>query len=238
MLESIQFVKSVVIKPKEEVIYDPSMYAQLKQEVNRFDAVWFPWPGVFVIPSYEESASTPRQESQSEKMETVKGTSKFDEMLGRIRSMLESPQYIESVVIKPKREVICNSSSLIQLYVEVTRFGAVWIPWPGVFFFPGHQKSASPARQESSQDETRTLVTGEHSSQSAEALLNDRIDRELEKLKAHFGRKMSKSEVSESVAFLLSRGFKPEEIAVKVSIGRATIYRHILQEKPDNSVSQ
>ncbi|MGD0072448.1 MAG: hypothetical protein ABSB71_12925 [Candidatus Bathyarchaeia archaeon] len=239
LLESTKYTKSVVLKPKDEVIYDPSMFAQLAKEVRRFGAEWFSWSGVFVIPEREEPASPAKQESSHcETIETVERSREFDQMLDRIGNMVESTQYIKSILVKPKKEVISDPSMLIQLYNKVTRVGAVWFSWSGVFVVPEREESASPAKQESSQDETLTPVTEEHSSQSAEALLNDRINIELEKLQAHFRRKMSKSEVCESVAFLLSRGFKPEEIAAKVGVGRATVYRHILQEKTDNSVSQ
>ena len=175
---------------------------------------------------------------KSERMDTVEKDRKFEQQLESVRNLLESTKYTKSVVLKPKDEVIYDPSMFAQLAKEVRRFGAEWFSWSGVFVVPEREESASPAKQESSQDETLTPVTEEHSSQSAEALLNDRINIELEKLQAHFRRKMSKSEVCESVAFLLSRGFKPEEIAAKVGVGRATVYRHILQEKTDNSVSQ
>ncbi len=239
MLKSTKYTQSLVIKPKQEVIYDSSMFAQLEQEVTRFDAVFFSWFGVFLIPAFEESASPAKQEpSQDEKMETVKRRRDFDHMLERIRNMVESTQYTQTIVIKPKDEAIYNHPMLIQLYQELTRVGAVWFSSPRVFMIPTCEKPAASARQEPSQSETRTSVAEEHSDQCAEALINDRINIEIEKLKAHFGRKMSKSAVVESVAFLLSRGFKPEEIADKVGVGRATVYRYVLQEKTDNSVSQ
>jgi hypothetical protein len=235
MLESTQHTKSILIKPKGEVIYDLSMFEQLAKEVRSFGAVWFPWSGVFVIPNYEESASPARQEFQGEKMGTVRISPECGQMLG---NMVESTQYIKSVVIRPKGEVMCDSSMLRQLYVEVTRVGAVWFSQSGVFVIPEGEGSDVPVRQGTSQVETRTPVTEEHSNQSTGELLDDRVNIELERLRVHFGKKMSKSAVLESVAFLLSRGFKPEEIAVKVGAGRATIYRHILQDETDNSVSR
>jgi hypothetical protein len=244
MLKSTKYTQSLVIKPKQEVIYDSSIFAQLEQEVTRFDAIYFSWSGVFLIPAFEESASARQESSQSEKMETVKRRRDFDHMLERIRNMVESTHYTQTVVIKPKDKAIYNHPMLIQLYQELTRVGAVWFSSPRVFMIPTCEKPAASARQESSQDEictsqseTRTPVTEEHSDQCAEVLLNDRINIEIEKLKAYFGRKMTKSAVVESVAFLLSKELKPEEIAAKVGVNISTIYRHIPKEKTENSVS-
>jgi len=238
MLESTQHTKSILIKPKGEVIYDLSKFEQLAQEVRSFGAVWFPWSGVFVIPTNEESASRARQEFQGEKIGTVRINPECGQILDRIGNMVESIQYTKSAVIRPKGEVMCDSSMLRQLYVEVTRVGAVWFSQSGVFVIPEGEGSDVPVRQGSSQVETRTPVTEEHSNQSTGELLDDRVNIELERLRVHFGKKMSKSAVLESVGFLLSRGFKPEEIAVKVGAGRATIYRHVSQDKTDNSVSR
>jgi len=72
-LESTKYTKGVVIKPKDEVIYDRCMFAQLLKEKGRFGAEWISWFGVFVVPDYEESSSKARQESPQDKtIETVK----------------------------------------------------------------------------------------------------------------------------------------------------------------------
>lgn len=232
-LESTKYTKSVIIKPKDEVIYDRCVFAQLLTEIGRFGAQWVSWFGVFVVPDYEESSLKARQESPQDKtIETVKRGPEFDQMLDKIGNMIESTQYVGSLLVKPK-----NDSIVSQLYQELTPVGAVWFSSVGVFVVPEREESGSPIIQGVSQVETVVSAAEESSSKHAGALLNDEINREFEKLKVYFGRKMTKTEACKSVAFLLSKGFKPEEIAAKLGVGRATIYRYIPKEKAETSVS-
>ncbi len=56
------------------------------------------------------------------------------------------------------------------------------------------------------------------------------IERELNKLKSHFGQKLSQNELRDSIRFLTEGGLAPEEISTKTGAGKSTVYR-LLHEK-------
>jgi len=72
-------------------------------------------------------------------------------MLDKIGNMIESTQYVRSLLIKPK-----NDSVVRQLCQDFTPVGAIWFSSVGVFVIPEQEESGSSIMQDESQGETRT----------------------------------------------------------------------------------
>jgi hypothetical protein len=156
----------------------------------------------------------------------------LEELKPLCESITETP---EGIVIRPKQLLKeLSSRTFLHLYEQIKHaLGGKYHPYEYVFIIPKASQrettsfsaaAGAPARSDKhglspdcdSQDET-----------VKPDLQQRTVEGELAKLRAHFGRKLSKREVMESLCFLVHEGLRAEEIAVKIAVSRATVYRHL-----------
>jgi len=152
----------------------------------------------------------------------------LEELKPLFESITETPK---GIVIKPKQ---LSSRTFLHLYEQVKyALGGKYHPYEYLFIIPKasqRETDAFPAVAGAFARSDKLGLNPDCDSQDETVkpdLLQRTVEGELARLRAHFGRQLSKREVLESLCFLVHEGLKAEEIAVKIAVSRATVYRHL-----------
>jgi hypothetical protein len=151
----------------------------------------------------------------------------LEELKPYCESITETP---EGIVIKPKQ---LSSRMFLHLYEQVKyALGGKHHPYEYLFIIPKlsqretHSFPAAAGEPAGSGKQGLNLDC-ESQDVTVKPDLQRTVEGELARLRARFGRQLSKREVMEGLCFLVHEGLKPEEIAVKIAVSRATVYRHL-----------
>ena len=149
----------------------------------------------------------------------------LEELKPFCESITETP---EGIVIKPKQ---LSSRTFLHLYEQIKyALGGKYHPYKYLFIIPKASQPETTSFLAIVGTSARSDQKPNRDSQDETAkpdLQQRTVERELARLRAHFGRQLSKREVAESLAFLIREGLSAEEIAVKIAVSRATVYRYL-----------
>jgi len=151
----------------------------------------------------------------------------LEELKPFCESITETP---EGIVIKPKQ---LSSRMFLHLYEQVKyALGGKYYPYECLFIIPKASQRETTSLHAAAETPARSDRLGLHrdcdsQDETLKPSLQRAVEGELARLRAHFRWKLSKREVEESLCFLVHEGLKAEEIAVKIAVSRATVYRHL-----------